>query len=62
MMKQALISMRSRQGEGLDQFGTDNFATRISGTAKSQQVGATGEEKSSNKPKPTVFVSVGYTL
>lgn len=55
MMKQALIRMRSTQGGGLDLFGTDNIATRISGTAKSKRVGTTGEEESSNKPKPTVF-------
>ncbi|KAK5607275.1 Progesterone-induced-blocking factor 1 [Crenichthys baileyi] len=57
MMKQALISMRSRQGEGPNLLETGNSTTRTSGTAKQQskRVIRTGEEESSNKPKPTVF-------
>ncbi|KAM4729540.1 progesterone-induced-blocking factor 1 [Anableps anableps] len=57
MMKQALISMRSRQREGPDLFGTNNSATRTSGIAKqkSKRVSGIGVEESSDKPKPTVF-------
>ncbi|KAM4599025.1 progesterone-induced-blocking factor 1 [Fundulus diaphanus] len=57
VIKQTLISMRSRQGEGPDLFGTGNGATRSSGTAQqpSRRAGGTGEEEPSNKPKPTVF-------
>ncbi|XP_035982421.1 progesterone-induced-blocking factor 1 [Fundulus heteroclitus] len=57
VIKQTLISLRSRQGEGPDLFGTGNGATRSSGTAQqpSKRAGGTGEEEPSNKPKPTVF-------
>ncbi|XP_032409293.1 progesterone-induced-blocking factor 1 [Xiphophorus hellerii] len=57
IMKQALISMRSRQRVDPDLFGAGNGATKASGTAqqKSKRVGGTDDEESSDKPKPTVF-------
>ncbi|XP_043991669.1 progesterone-induced-blocking factor 1 [Gambusia affinis] len=57
VMKQALISMRSRQRVDPDLFGVGNGATKASGTAqqKSKRVGGTDDEESSDKPKPTVF-------
>uniref|UniRef100_A0A3B5LUX4 Progesterone immunomodulatory binding factor 1 n=1 Tax=Xiphophorus couchianus TaxID=32473 RepID=A0A3B5LUX4_9TELE len=57
IMKQALISMRSRQRVDPDLFGASNGATKASGTAqqKSKCVGGTDDEEPSDKPKPTVF-------
>lgn len=63
MMKQALISMRSRQGGALNLCEADKSGTRTSGTGKQQSkhLNRTVEEGSPNKPKPTVFVSVDNT-
>lgn len=60
MMKQVLISMRSRQGDALNLLETDNGAIRTSGAGKHQlkRIKGATEEESPNKPKPTVFVSV----
>lgn len=66
VMKQVLISMRSRQGDALDLLDTDKTGIRTSGVGKQQskRTNRTTEEESPNKPKPTVFVSVylGNTL
>lgn len=60
VMKQVLISMRSRQGDALDLLETDKTDVRSSGARKQQskRINRTAEEESPNKPKPTVFVSV----
>lgn len=60
VMKQVLISMRSRQGDALNLLETDNGTIRTSGAGKHQpkRINRTTEEESPNKPKPTVFVSV----
>uniref|UniRef100_A0A3Q3C607 Progesterone immunomodulatory binding factor 1 n=1 Tax=Haplochromis burtoni TaxID=8153 RepID=A0A3Q3C607_HAPBU len=60
MMKQVLISMRSRQADALNLLETDKTGIRTSGLGKKQQskrINRTAEEESPNKPKPTVFVS-----
>lgn len=58
MMKQVLISMRSRQADALNLLETDKTGIRTSGLGKKQQskrINRTAEEESPNKP--TVFVS-----
>ncbi|GAA6229646.1 progesterone-induced-blocking factor 1 [Lates japonicus] len=57
VMKQVLISMRSRQGDALDLLETDKTDVRTSGAKKQQskRINRTTEEESPNKPKPTVF-------
>uniref|UniRef100_A0A3B4V170 Progesterone immunomodulatory binding factor 1 n=1 Tax=Seriola dumerili TaxID=41447 RepID=A0A3B4V170_SERDU len=57
VMKQVLISMRSRQGDALDLLETDKTGIRTSGVGKQQskRTNRTTEEESPNKPKPTVF-------
>ncbi|XP_030012559.1 progesterone-induced-blocking factor 1 [Sphaeramia orbicularis] len=57
VMKQVLISMRSRQGDDLNLSETDKSRVRSSGTGKhqSKHLSRTTEEESPNKPKPTVF-------
>ncbi|XP_017288075.1 progesterone-induced-blocking factor 1 isoform X2 [Kryptolebias marmoratus] len=57
MMKQVLISMRSRQGEALNSSETNKSGSRTSGTGKQQskRINRTAEAESPNKPKPTVF-------
>jgi len=66
MMKQVLISMRSRQGETLNVLETDRTGIGASGSGKQQskRINRTTEEESPTMPKPTVFVSVsrGDTL
>lgn len=66
VMKQVLISMRSRQGDTLNLLEMDNSAIKTSGAGKhqSKRINSTTEEESPTKPKPTVFVSVwlGNTL
>lgn len=60
VMKQVLISMRSRQGDALNLLETNKAGIRTSGAGKhqSKRISRTTEEESPNKPKPTVFVSV----
>lgn len=64
VMKQVLISMRSRQGEDFNVLETDHSGTKTLRTGKQQnkRINRTVEEESPNKPKPTVFVSVDTTL
>lgn len=66
VMKQVLISMRSRQGGALNMLETDKTGMGTSGAGKhqSKRINRTTEEDSPSKPKPTVFVSVllGNTL
>uniref|UniRef100_A0AAX7U0D1 Progesterone immunomodulatory binding factor 1 n=1 Tax=Astatotilapia calliptera TaxID=8154 RepID=A0AAX7U0D1_ASTCA len=60
MMKQVLISMRSRQADALNLLETDKTGIRTSGLGKKQQskrINRTAEEESPNKPKPTVFTN-----
>lgn len=60
MMKQVLISMRSRQADALNLLETDKTGIRTSGLGKIQQskrLNRTAEEESPNKPKPTVFTN-----
>ncbi|XP_031598051.1 progesterone-induced-blocking factor 1 [Oreochromis aureus] len=60
MMKQVLISMRSRQADALNLLETDKTGIRTSGLGKKQQskcFNRTAEEESPNKPKPTVFTN-----
>ena len=60
VMKQVLISMRSRHGDAPNLLETDKTGIRTSGAGKhqSKRINRTSEEESPNKPKPTVFVSV----
>lgn len=60
VMKQVLISMRSRQGDTLKPLEADNGAIKTSGARKqpAKRINRTTVEESPNKPKPTVFVSV----
>lgn len=60
MMKQVLISMRSRQADALNLLETDKTGIKTSGLGKKQQskrINRTAEEESPNKPKPTVFTN-----
>ncbi|XP_069000612.1 progesterone-induced-blocking factor 1 [Embiotoca jacksoni] len=57
VMKQVLISMRSRPGDALNLLETDRTAIGTSGSGKQpfKRTNRTAEEESPNKPKPTVF-------
>ncbi|KAF7656759.1 hypothetical protein LDENG_00036560 [Lucifuga dentata] len=60
VMKQVLISMRSRHGDPLNLLEPDTTAIRTPGARKQQSKTirrTTEEEKSPNKPKPTVFTN-----
>ncbi|XP_041867119.1 progesterone-induced-blocking factor 1 [Melanotaenia boesemani] len=59
MMKQVLISMRSRQGDALNLLETDKSTFRTAGSRKlqSKHINKTTEEESPTKPKPTVFTN-----
>ncbi|KAM3606502.1 uncharacterized protein V6R79_017601 [Siganus canaliculatus] len=59
LMKQVLISMRSRHGDALNLLDTDKAAIRTSSSPKhaSKHINRTTEEESPNKPKPTVFTN-----
>lgn len=59
VMKQVLISMRSKRGDTLNPFETDKTGIRTSGAGKhqSRRINRTTEEESPNKPKPTVFTN-----
>ncbi|KAM4590820.1 progesterone-induced-blocking factor 1 [Odontesthes bonariensis] len=59
MMKQVLISMRSRQGDPLNLSETDRAGIGASGSGKQQskRINRTTEEESPTKPKPTVFTN-----
>ncbi|XP_041644591.1 progesterone-induced-blocking factor 1 isoform X1 [Cheilinus undulatus] len=54
VMKQVLISMKSRQGDAVNLLESDKTAIRTSGAGK-QQSKRIIEEESPSKPKPTVF-------
>lgn len=60
VMKQVLISMRSRQGNSLNLLERDKTGVGPSSAGKQHDkpINKTTEEESPNKPRPTVFVSV----
>ncbi|KAM9727074.1 progesterone-induced-blocking factor 1 [Menidia menidia] len=61
MMKQVLLSMRSRQGDTLNLSEIYRAGTRAPAPGKphSKRLSGTTEEESPTKPKPTVFTNKG---